>query len=96
MSTSKQSNQNDDSPLGKVFSVLGIFAALAVGGSNDMEAGPIFFLVLIFAGIGYYIGQFVEEVIARVIFVISSIVLILFNAAVRRILWEIFSAIFGN
>lgn len=92
----QQPRSNDDSSLGKVFAVIGVVAALATGGQQDMDGGGVIILMIFFGAIGYAIGKWVEIVIIRILFIVTAIIMFLMNMAIRRFIWELISGIFGG
>lgn len=88
-----KTKSSSDSALGKVFAVIGVFAALATGGQQNMEAGGVIVLILFFGVIGYAVGEWVEATIVRILFIITAVVLSLMNIAIRRFIWEMLSGI---
>ncbi len=92
----QKTSNNDDSPLGGVFAVIGILAALAMGGEQDMEGGAILLAILILGFIGYAIGRWVEAVLVQLIFIGAAVIMFLMNAAIRSFIWSIISGLFGG
>ena len=82
------SNSNE-SPLGKIFAVIGFIAGLAAGSESGGEAA--FIAAIILAAVGYTIGKFVEWLLAKVIFVALVIIMFLINTGIRQALWQAIS-----
>lgn len=91
-----KTKSGSDSALGKFFAVVGVLAALATGGQQDMEAGGVIVLILFFGVIGYAVGEWVEATIIRILFIITAVILFLMNMAIRRFIWEMLSGIFES
>jgi hypothetical protein len=84
------SNQ-EGGPLAKLFLWIGVIA----GGAFGAESGdfPGFCIGALFLGaVGFWIGRAVESFVIRLIFILSSIISILINSAIRRFLWELITS----
>lgn len=90
--------QEKDSAFGKAFSIIAVIASISFlsSDSSSLEGWQPWLFVFIAAIVGYRIGEFVESLVVKALFIISSIILFLINAAVRRFIWDIISSLFGD
>ena len=88
-------SNNKDNSLGGLFAAVALVASISAVWESDLTLLGGFIFIVICTAIGYAVGQFVDALIGRVIFFIGSVVLLLYNAAVRRVIWDFISSLFN-
>lgn len=83
--------KNDAGPFAVIFLWIGLIAGGAAGAESG-EFMPVLIGAIVLGGIGFWIGKQVDVFLARLIFVVVSIVGILINTAIRRFIFELIRA----
>jgi hypothetical protein len=77
--------------------VVGFFAGAALFLEQNADScGGALIAGLILGAIGAGVGKLVDRAVAVIIAIIAAVVTILVNAAIRRVVFEFFKAIFAS
>jgi hypothetical protein len=89
-------NSNTQSgPFAKLFGVIGVIAGGAAGlQANDFPGMCVGALIL--GMIGFVIGGLADKLVAWLLFVATALVMLLINAAIRHVVWDVLAALSGQ